>query len=516
MRMIGIGLMGFLLAGVALLLSTMNILERGQAFVRDIATGPELVFEHRLPARAEGAETAVVLRSNPDQPVILSGFPAYQSVAFTFPKDARPTSGYLQVNATAQVLPGVKGVLRISITGTRRGALLLRPGEAGRSLQIPLSPSDFAGDQLVVSFSLQGTVPQQQCGPEDGIAAIVEIETTSALHLTLNEPLVSARDRVHAWGDVVRVAWPTWLQRDEQARRLLLGVQATRRGLQTQFLPVGEDEALNTVALREALAALPGADNRTVDHARFLAQDGANAGIRRFHRSMSWRARYALADGDGQRIPASLDLRLALGQLYGDQMWSLTVTLNNRLLVQDSVRGDTRAYEARIALPADWQDAKNQLEVTASTTAWTEGPCNRGPELVAEMLPDTQLVAGDDIYAGPIDALRAALGQSEPIHVSLMASLTAVQAERIASWLAQVTPQSATLKPAGKRAEIVIAGASDVLPTIPEGAAAWVLTQGRESGSFDVRPVAAGQALPQAGPFLLIVPQGVDVSGVAS
>ena len=51
MRMIGIGLLGFLLAGIALLLSTMNILEKGQRYVREITTGPQLVFEYRAPAQ---------------------------------------------------------------------------------------------------------------------------------------------------------------------------------------------------------------------------------------------------------------------------------------------------------------------------------------------------------------------------------------------------------------------------------------------------------------------------------
>ena len=516
MRMIGIGLMGFLLAGVALLLSTMNILERGQKLVRDIAHGSSLVFEHRLPAQTEGTQTAQILRSNPDHPVILSGFPAYQSIAFTFPKDARPTSGFLQIDANAQVLNGVEGVLRISIHNTRRGALLLRPGETGRSLQIPLSLSDFAGDQLVVSFSLQGAAPQQQCGPEDGIAAIVEIETTSALHLTLNEPLVSARDRVHAWGDVVRVAWPAWLQRDEQERRLLLGAQATRRGLRTQFMPVDEEHALTTVALREALATLPATDDRSLGFPQFPAQDGVNAGVRKFHRSVSWRTRYALADGPEQRIPASLDLRLALGHLLEEDLWSLTVTLNNRLLVQDRIQGAHATYEARVDLPTDWQHADNQIEVTATTTAWHEGICSQGPELVAEMLPDTQLLLGDKVYTRPIDTLRAALDTGGPIHVSLIASLGAMQAEQIAHWLAQVTPPSATLKPAEKTAQIVIAGPGDVLPDLPATGPVWVLTQSSEGGTFDVHPVVPGQPLPDARVFVLIVPAGLDISGVAS
>ncbi|WP_299771021.1 cellulose biosynthesis cyclic di-GMP-binding regulatory protein BcsB [uncultured Tateyamaria sp.] len=516
MRMIGIGLMGFLLAGVALLLSTMNILEQGQHMVRQIAAGPQLVFEHRLAASAPGNDTAEILRSNPDHPVILAGFPAYQSVAFTFPKDARPTSGYLQINATTQVLAGVEGVLRISIHNTRRGELLLRPGEAGRSLQIPLSPSDFAGDQLVVSFSLQGTDTQQQCGPEDGIAAIVEIETTSALHLTLNEPLISARDRVHAWGDVVRVSWPAWLQQDEQLRRLLLGVDAKRHGLRTLFLAAGEEDALTTVALREVLATVSGASAPTVDDPQALAQSGVNAGVRRFHHATAWRARYSLEDGGKQRIPAYLDVRLALGDLFGDHLWSLTVTLNNRLLLQDSFKSKQREYEARIDLPADWQGAHNQIEIVATTNAERNGVCDQGPELVAEMLPETQLVPGEDVYAGPIDDLRTMLAALDPIHVSLTASLTAVQAEQVAGWLAQIAPPSATLKPAQQTAHIVIVNPGDMHPSLPESGSVWVLIQGADTGTVDLRPLQPGQGLPAKRAFLLIAPAGIEIGGVAS
>ena len=89
MRMIGIGLMGFLLAGIALLLSTMNILEQGKRYLHEVTSGPQLVFEHRTPAKAQDLYEAVILRADPDHPVILSGFPSYQSVAFMMPVDAR-------------------------------------------------------------------------------------------------------------------------------------------------------------------------------------------------------------------------------------------------------------------------------------------------------------------------------------------------------------------------------------------------------------------------------------------
>ena len=509
MRMIGIGLMGFLLAGVALLLSNMNIVEQGQRMVRELATGPQLVFEPQLEAQADGTHTATILRSNPDHPVILSGFPAYQSVAFTFPKDARPSSGYLQIDATAQVLAGVHGVLRISIMGTRRGELLLRPGEVGRSLQIPLSPPDFAGDQLVVSFSLQGTDPQQQCGPEDGIAAIVEIETTSAVFVTLDQPLSTARDRVHAWGDTVRVAWPAWLKRDEQVRRLILAVQAKQHGLRAQFIAQGEKVALSTVALREALDDLPVAD--PVPSAAFLS-GAATQGVRRFHRKTVWRNRYALVDGADLPVPSQMHLRMVMGDLFGDHQWSLTVTLNDRLVWQDRVHGTHGTYQAQIALPAEWQTSRNQIDVVATTSAPRNGVCDEGPELVAEMLPETQLVHGTEVYAGPIAALRHALEVTDPISLSLSAPLTAQDADKVAGWLARVVPPDAALRPAQRAAHLIVADARDAPSPLQAGQSAWIVTQGNDGSDVLVRPLQRGDAYPRAGVFLLIVPAGLDLS----
>ena len=438
MRMIGIGLMGFLLAGVALLLSTMNILDQGRAYLGTLAEAPDLVFEPRLPTRAEGTNAAVILRTNPDHPVSLSGFPAYQSVAFTFPVDARPTSGYLQIDATSQVLAGVEGVLRISIHNARRGEVLLRSGQAGRSLQIPLSPTDFAGDQLVVSFSLQGTGPQHQCAQDGGISAVVEIETPSAIFLTLDAPMTSARDRVHSWGNVARVAWPHWLKPDEQARRLVLATQAARRGLRTAFV-AGPDGALDTGALRAALGALAVPVAAEFDGA--LARSGANAGLRRFHRQASWRTRYDLASGEA--VPERLDLDMQFGRLMGNQHWALTVTLNNRLVFQGHITGAQAEYEAAIALPLDLQARTNTLEIVAATTAPTTGICDQGPELVAEVLPTSRLVLGDAGLADPLAKVHAALSQVGPINVALPGALSALDAGQALEMLDQVIPQGA-------------------------------------------------------------------------
>lgn len=80
-----------------------------------------------------------VKRANPDHPVILSGRPTYQRGAFIVPVDARPMSGYLQIDATSQGLDGVEGVLRswTLLGGIGPGVLLFLPViiEAGSALR---------------------------------------------------------------------------------------------------------------------------------------------------------------------------------------------------------------------------------------------------------------------------------------------------------------------------------------------------------------------------------------------
>ncbi|WP_415401808.1 hypothetical protein [Tateyamaria sp. SN3-11] len=497
--------MGFLLAGVALLLSTMNILEQGQRYVREIASGPQLVFEHRAAPMAQDADKAMILRANPDHPVILSGFPAYQSVAFTMPVDARPTSGYLQINATSQVLGGVEGVLRISIDNTRRGEMLLRSGEVGRSLQIPLSPSDFAGNQLVVSFSLQGTGPQQQCGPEDGVQAVVEIETTSAVFVTLDRPLQSARDRVHAWGDAVRIAWPAWLKQDEQLRRLVLATEFRRRGLAPVFVASPQEAGLTTLELRAALPAFPlvEAEPQTLGP---LAQTGANAGLRRFYRQAIWRERFALGGAGGQNIPSQLDLRMLFGRLVGDHSWVLTVTLNNRLIFQEHVTGVQAAYQALIDLPSDIQTSANTLEVIATTSVPRGGACDQGPELVAEMLPTSRLITGDTPFANAMSDLHAALRDVGVVNVAMNAALTAIDADTASHMLDQVIPAGVAFKPAGATVQITVLSTGHPAPTLSAAGPTWLVTQYSTPQPLSITTVQPGVVLPRTGVALLITP----------
>ena len=517
MRMIGIGLLGFLLAGVALLLSTMNIWERGQWAAREWVNGPQLVFEVRATAPVVDENQAIITRSNPDHPVILSGLPAYQGVTFDLPVDARPTSGYLQIDATFQVLAGVEGVLRVSIDNVRRGEMLLHPGEAGRSLQVPLSPTDLVRDQLVVSFSLQGEGPGMQCRSDVGLAAIVEIETTSAIFVKLDRPLTTVRDRISAWGQTVRVGWPEWLQPDERVRRLALATAFKQTDVDTVFIDVQSVDALTTLELREALPAalVDTVPVEVLSWPRDVARRGSNAGLRRFHRKTQWRIVAEANEADAMTLPSRLDLNLALGRQPNESQWVVTITLNDRLLHQDFVDRTETHFATTIALPPDMLAARNTIEVMASTTHTPEGQCNDGPELIAEMLPTTRLYAAEEIYSDDIVRLRNTLADIGSLSVSGPSAMTATDASVVSDLLAEVMPVGVTLKPATQSAQLVILAPNEPMTAVPNSGQKWLVIRDEATRMLIVYDLAEGTDIHRTGLALLIVPGTINVPGLA-
>ncbi len=511
MRMIGIGLLGFLLAGTALLLSSMNILESGKDYVRALTSDPQLVFEHRTPASSQDTHTARLVRSNPDHPVILSGLPAYQSVAFIMPMDARPTSGYLQINATSQVLDGVEGALRISVRNTRRGEMLLRPGEVGRSLRIPLSPLDFAGDQLVVSFSLQGTGPQHQCSAEGGIEAIVEIETTSAIYLTLEHPMTSPGDIIRAGGHVAHVAWPNTLADQEQVRRLVLATQLKRGGVTTVFAAGQMEAALTTEDLRAARKVFPElpVQGDALGDKPLIA---AGAGLRRFHHQAVWRERYEMQGAVAKPMPAQLDLHMKLGRMFGDDQWFLTVTLNNRLVYQTHVAGTQTEWHTLIDLPVQMHEAANVIDVVASSTAAQNGVCDRGPELVAELLPTSRLIMSGKAFADPLTAVRAALADVATIEISQLSKLNAVEADTASRMLDTVLPAGAAIKPGIGRAHVKVLRAQNAYETANQAGSNFLVTANGVGGDLTVTELQPGHTIEHVGLALLITPDATTLA----
>jgi hypothetical protein len=417
--------------------------------LNELVSGPQLVFESSVPAIPNlTASQAVIYRNNPSTPIILSGLPAYQGAAFSMPIDARPTSGYLQIDATFQVLRGVEGVLRISINNIRRGEMLLHPGEAGRSMQISLTSEELTREQLVVSFSLLGEGPNAGCVSEAGIETVTEIETTSALYLTLDRPLETTRDRVISWGSTVHVGWPEWLASDERPRRLALAAKIARAGRDVIFLDGQQTEALTTDELRELTASLH--DDPQLPPTNWplaIAETGANAGVRRFNLKTSWRTRYDLSDFTGLEMPTEMDLFLLLGPHQDVTNWTVTTTLNGRIVQMDTVGNEQSEFTTQVLLPETSHELVNVIEVTASTSLNPEGICNSGPELIAEMRPDTILIGGGATFSTPLEILRSKIAVHANIGISGDLTLSAPEATMVAKLIAAIVPNSTEVQP---------------------------------------------------------------------
>ncbi len=509
--------MGFLLAGVALLLSTTGFLDRGQHYFGALTQDQNLVFEDRRAVKTSGEDIGLVYRANPNHPVILSGLPAYQSVQFNLPLDARPTSGHLQVDATLQVLDGVEGVLRISIDGAKRGELLLRPGVVERTLQIPLSPTDFVRDQLVVSFSLQGEGPGSSCSRNEGLEAVVEIETTSLLVLTLDRTLETPRDRVHAWGNLARVAWPDWLQHEERIRRLILAAQFERYGIQSVMVDGHSNDALTTDEMRNALpffAAL-GGDLGDAEWPKRLAQSGANAGIRHFYRRTTWRERYDVRDDPDLKIPATLDLHLALGRQMNAQDWTVTVVLNNRLVHQEIVASDHLQFEASVSLPEEMQTSVNVLEISVASPHVSTGECDIGPALFAELLPTTRLHQGDTTLADPIGDVRATLAGLGRLKVAMVTDFSASDAQVMSEMLEALLPDAVAVGPNREAANIILTSSDNVIASLSNAGPVWLVTRDPATLRLGAEFIQEGSELPRHSLGILVVPNGVSLMDVA-
>lgn len=436
MRLIGIGLLAFLLAGVALLLARSEMVGQSWRAARTLMDGPQLRFETPMAAEARaGADQAIIYRAGPAAPLILSGLPAYQGAVFHMPIDARPTSGYLQIDATSQVLDGVEGVLRISIDNTRRAEVLLRPGEAVRAVRIELTSADLARAQLVVSFSLQGTGANPVCTNDHSVDAVVEIETTSALYLSLDGPLESPRDRMASWGNQLRLDWTGG------TNGLLQAVAAQRAGAAPMLVPAGgltPEEA--ETALQNIRANRAPEPMQDFAWSEAMEETGNLFGLRRFQRDYTWRIQFDMDHAQRTNLAESLELSMLLPAHPMGADWQITVTHNGSIAGHYTGTAAQTRLAARIAIPAGTGSA-HTIEITMTSAFLPEGQCNDGPEILAEILPETRIIPSDVHASDPVRSITQALSNLGSVGVSASGTLNASEANVAVALLAASLPR---------------------------------------------------------------------------
>jgi hypothetical protein len=462
MRLIGIGLLAFILTGATFLLPYESFWQDTSRQFSEIVSGQQLIFETSIPdTENANAHIAQIYRNNITKPIILSGLPAYQSVVFGLPVDAGPISGYFKIDATYQVSQEVNGIMRISVNNNRRGEIMLLAGEYTRSLEIPLTLEDLAGNDFIVSFSLLGEGSDGVCASYMGIDAVVEIEPSSALYLTTDGPLESVRDRVISWGNRVNVGWSYRSAEDAHPRLLSAAVQLIRDGYEVTFVSEDQLNALSIDDLRQ-LTKIPLSEPKLLEWPFAIADKGSNSGIRRFHRATSWRTRYNLDDFDGREMPASLDYAVMLGWPGHDAFWTVTTTLNNHIVQIESVPASERVFESVVGLPVEFHQTDNVIEVTATSSLNDDGKCDTGPELVAEMLTESVLIgAGTGLDSG-LSTLTALLDGFSNVALVDVPLLTPAEALMVSQLISAAVPYHLTIEPTPQSIHILPFSRSDL------------------------------------------------------
>ena len=488
MRLVVLGLFVLLIAIAALAIANLPFGE----LVRNTAAQERLTtFENRDAGRVQsGGRNVRLRREGPDPAVILSGLPAYETLRFTMPRDARPVEGHLQLAMTSQVYSGVEAVARISINGARRGEIILPPGKVYRTVRIDLAPRDLAAPRLDVAVSLHGSGQDSACAAADAINAVVEIEPTSGIFLRLDKRMSSPRDRIAAWGNSVPVSWPPNMNDDEKAERLVLAARLAAAGEDVVFVSARRGNTLSV----EQLAGM--ATDQLIEETRanfplsFFSEHD-DPGLRRFYRSVNWRRSYDIADLPDGRLPAGLDLALWLGplpatpplrprladdpageddlaRLTGGAAWTVTATLNGRIVHQERTDVSVGEYRASIDLPPDYHRRGNLLEVRLSADAGHGNLCDRGPEMTAELLGATRLVGGGEMYSDGLLDLRDRLAEYDTVALVTRGSLSGADADHVVSMLTELSGNY-TANAGDDGAVVTVLGGDTVLSDLLEG-----------------------------------------------
>ncbi len=483
MRLLGIALLAFVLAGASILLAGSDLSSRMSVVFGGLDSEPDLIFE-RDASSIEGQGPSEAFRmAGIGDPVLLTGVPAWQTVSFLLPLDVRPVSGTIEFRVTSQVLEGVEATLRVSIGGARRSDILLRPGHHQLQFRIDLSQADLHGRQLNVSFTLQGDGPPTLCARVDGRNVVVEIEQSSSLNLILDGRLETARDLLAAHGGVAEIPLST---DTAQSANFLLAARLLQHGQAIRFSD--QPSTHSTLAELEELLRPEMDSPDQMMWPRAIAQ-GRNSGLRRFQRSTEWRI--DLAGGGGGFIPGRVVLEFGLGARTGDAPWVLDISLDDQLIFSEELPAVGLIHSVDIDLTAHNITRTSELISTLSVFSSGHGPCNDVPERVAELRYSSHLVASDRSFSNPIAQLQSLILQNNTVAISGRQLTSPIDAIAASNLLAEVIP----------RGHIV--GLSDT-PTIelrflPPGAdlpsasllrPAWAVWRDEATGQLNVEPIS--------------------------
>lgn len=359
--------------------------------VKDSVEGLLLSDQAVIDAGAEGLAAANI---NQGRAVIamreagalntIVGIPAFARVRFDLPRSVTPRSGEIVLEVAGALDDRAEAVLRVSVNGVRRSAVLLNRGSLHRKLILPLNTRELASDVLTVSLAIDGQSPVAECAVDWNGGLVLQVTPNSHLSLQLSEPVTDPRDKLLLAGAPAQVLWPQ-SNSAEQAQVLETALGVTQTVKDVLFAEGGNGAVAlgpeDMLALRPQMQAPVLRDvPDPADLAATLGQRRAQA----FGSETRWRMLFDAGTLRGQ--VQAVDLAMTYTSAQGGEIpWLMSVFLNDRLIHAQRITEAEGTLARRVALPQSLLNRNNVLTVTFQNGAGGAGACQTGTPTVAEL-----------------------------------------------------------------------------------------------------------------------------------
>ena len=471
--MLVLALLVFVLAGISIGLSRLGITELAPQILA--GNGPQLTFEVESDTQDIGDQVGVY-RARPGGVMLLTRSSITQTAHYQLPQEAGLISGVLDLHLSAQISDTQDSLLRVLVGNQTRGEVLLRPGQRDIRTEIGLTSDDLAGESLAIRYMLVNPEIDGACTNDGGWSNVVEVEQDSRVLLEVANGQLSPRDQVATWGNEVLIGWPSWLTEEKRQYRWFSAMRLAQRGYNVRFVDAPDTETMsgNTlIALVES--EVPPFLNQVEEPAwpEYVAQTGGNVGKRSFQRSVSWRHWYRVGPNDHRSAPAAFEYDLMLGPLPNGESWTVVVTHNNSIIDAQRVPGNVAMLDGSISLHDAEIEHNNLIEITATSGYEPTGLCNNGPELFAELRPETRLIGGGEVFENNLDGVTEQLNQRQPVTMNVPANMSMVEAQRMLDLAGELLPEGSELNVTTEPATLFAVRRADyasLLPNLPETA----------------------------------------------
>lgn len=408
-------------------------------------------------------ETVPFFRSNNDEWLALSGFPAFAKASFRLPRDTIADAGQAVLNLTSDILEGGSGALRITINGKKRGELILEDGRQKYRVLVPLTPTELASGEIIISFNTTGITPSPLCGARHPTGSLVEIEPDSRVELRIDRSDLSVNDALLASGSPGRVIWPKLELGAERATRLGLALAMAREG--TEILFIDENYRKDSDVELDLSAYTPAEQTNALLPSKYLisftsqelaeepgsiwplpvADDGLNSKMREFENTTVWNIPFSLNDTPDGKAPTSIKFTIIASALELGDNWLLSVAQNDRLIHSERIPANGQEIAREVALPVMGQTLNNTVRITLNSSAPRPGPCEGGSEAVAQLKENSVLVGGRRLEQSMRDILTNDLDADQTVFLRSPEVIGAAQANLALELLAGIIPADVKL-----------------------------------------------------------------------